>query len=267
MKTIKTAHNYISDYLIEVRSKGRFALTLDELRSKFDVSEKALLQNIYRLKAKNQIAQIRKEFYVIIPPQYLNRGMLPPSLFIDDMMKFLGRDYYVGLFSAAALYGAGHQQPMEFHVITKKPALRNIKNQKLTISFFTKGDWDKDQIIEKKTEAGYINVSTPESTAFDLVYYSKRIGGLNRIISILDDLTEEMKQSFIARTAKTQKTTTIQRLGYLLNVVGKEALSGSLYKAIKKEKLKEIPLSLAHTNRTGDVDERWKIIINTELDF
>ena len=142
MKTNKTAYNYISDYLIEVRSKGRFAITLEELRSKFDVSEKALLQNIYRLKTKNQIAQIRKEFYVIIPPQYSNRGMLPPSLFIDDMMKFLGRNYYVGLYSAAALHGAGHQQPMEFHVIIKKPALRNIKNQKLTLSFFTKGEGD-----------------------------------------------------------------------------------------------------------------------------
>ena len=154
MKTINSAHNYISNYLIEVRSKGRFAITLEELRSKFDVSEKALLQNIYRLKVKNQIAQIRREFYVIIPPQYSNRGMLPPSLFIDDMMKFLDRDYYVGLYSAAALHGAGHQQPMEFHVIAKRPALRNIRNEKLILSFFTKRDWDKDQIIEKKTEAG-----------------------------------------------------------------------------------------------------------------
>ncbi|RLD26287.1 MAG: hypothetical protein DRI75_12015 [Bacteroidetes bacterium] len=267
MKTIKTAYNYISDYLIEVRSKGRFAITLEELRSKFDVSEKALLQNIYRLKTKNQIAQIRKEFYVIIPPQYSNRGMLPPSLFIDDMMKFLGRDYYVGLYSAAALHGAGHQQPMEFHVITKKPALRNIKNQKLTLNFFTKGDWDKKQIIKKKTEAGYINVSTPELTSFDLVQYNKKIGGLNRIIPILEDLTEEMKPSFMARTAKKQKTTSIQRLGYLLNEIGKGALSDSLYKTIEKKKLKEISLSLVHTNRVGDLNERWKIIINTELDF
>lgn len=267
MKTNKTAYNYISDYLIEVRSKGRFAITLEELGSKFDVSEKALLQNIYRLKTKNQIAQIRKEFYVIIPPQYSNRGMLPPSLFIDDMMKFLGRDYYVGLYSAAALHGAGHQQPMKFHVITKKPALRNIKNQKLTLSFFTKGAWDKNQIIKKKTEAGYINVSTPELTAFDLVRYNKKIGGLNRIIPILEDLTEEMKPSFMAKTAKKQKTTSIQRLGYLLNEIGKGALSDSIYKAIEKKKLKKISLSLAHTNRVGDLNERWKIIINTELDF
>jgi predicted transcriptional regulator of viral defense system len=263
----KTAHNYISDYLFEVLSEGRYAITLEELRSKFDVSEKALLQNLYRRKIKNQIAQIRKEFYVVIPPQYSNRGMLPPSLFIDDMMKFLVRDYYVGLYSAAALHGAGHQQPMEFYVITKKPALRNIKNQKLTLSFFTKGCWDKDQIIEKKTEAGYINVSTPELTAFDLVQYNKKIGGLNRIIPILEDLTEEMKPSFIVKTAKKQKITSIQRLGYLLDEIGQVTLSNSLYKTIEKKEFKEIPLSLAHTKRVGGSNKKWKIIINTKLDL
>ncbi len=240
---------------------------MEELRIKFDVSEKALLQNIYRLKIKNKIAQIRKEFYVIIPPQYSNKGMLPPSLFIDDMMKFLNRDYYVGLYSAAALHGAGHQQPMEFHIITKKPALRNIKNKKLTLSFFTKGNWHNNQLIEKKTEAGYMNVSTPELTAFDLVHYNKKIGGLNRIIPILAELTEEMTPSVIRKIAKKQKTTTIQRLGYLLNEIGKGTLSNSLYKTIERKKLREIPLSLAHTKREGEVDEQWKIVINSELDY
>jgi predicted transcriptional regulator of viral defense system len=70
MKDKKTTYNYISKYLIEVLSKGRFTITFEELKNQFDVSDKALLQNLFRLKAKNQIAQIRKEFYAIIPPQY-----------------------------------------------------------------------------------------------------------------------------------------------------------------------------------------------------
>jgi predicted transcriptional regulator of viral defense system len=267
MNENKSPYNYLSDYLVKVQSKGRFAITLEELKSQFDVSEKALLQNIYRLKSKNKIAQIRKEFYAIIPPQYSNSGMVPPSLFIDDMMKFLGKDYYVGLLSAAALHGAGHQQPMEFQVMTKKMPLRSIKNPKITISFFTKGDWDVNQIIEKKTEAGYINASTPELTAFDLVYYHKKIGGLNRIIPILEDLSESIKPSLIARSSKNQKTPTIQRLGYLLGKIGMEGLANSLYKVIEKKKFKQIPLSLSHANRSGNVDKQWKTILNTELDF
>jgi len=182
-------------------------------------------------------------------------------------MQFLNRDYYVGLLSSANLHGAGHQQAMEFHVIARKPALRNIKNKKLGISFFTKENWDKNQIIKKKTEAGYINVSTPELTAFDLVCYNKKIGGLNRIIPILEELTEEMKPRLMERATKSQKTSSIQRLGYLLSRIGNEVLANSLYKTIEKKKLKKIPLSLAHTNRMGKIDEHWNIIINTKLDY
>ncbi|MFO8147328.1 MAG: type IV toxin-antitoxin system AbiEi family antitoxin [Gillisia sp.] len=263
----QTTYNYISDYLTKVQSEGRYTISLEELRGKFNVSEKALLQNIFRLKSKKQLAQVRKEFYVIIPPQYLNRGMIPPTLFIDDMMKHLDKEYYVGLLSAAALHGASHQQPMEFQVITKKPALRKIKTQKLLISFFTKKYWDKEQITEKKSEAGYFNVSTPEMTAFDLVYYNKKVGGLNRIIPILEDLSEEIKPSLLTKTARSQNSSTIQRVGYLLDAMGYETLSNSLFKEIEKKNVKEIPLSLSHNNRDGDVDKRWKLIINTELDF
>ena len=174
MKNIST-YNYVEEYLNRIQAKGRYLITLSEVRNEFEVSEKAILQKIFRLKNKNQLAQVRKEFYVIIPPQYSNRGMVPPTLFINDMMDFLNRKYYVGLFSAAALHGAGHQQPMEFQLMTQKPALRNIKNQKLSISFFTKKEWEQNQIIEKKTEAGYLKVSSPELTDFDMVQYHKRI--------------------------------------------------------------------------------------------
>jgi len=265
--TINITYNYIDGYLTEVLSKGRYSVTFSELKTKFDVSEKAILQNIYRLKRKNQLAQVRKEFYVIISPQYSKRGMIPATLFINDMMEALEREYYVGLYSAAALHGAGHQQPMEFQVMTKKPALRKIKNNKLSIRFFTKSQWEQDQIIEKKTDAGYIQVSTPELTAFDLVNYNKKIGGLNRILPILEDLTESINSTSLGKAAQFEKTTTIQRFGYLLQELGKESLSNSLFKRIGKKVTKEIPLSLAHKNQTGELNKKWNIIINTALDF
>lgn len=264
--TDKPSYNYIDDYLTEIQAKGRYSVTLGELKNRFDASEKAILQNIYRLKQKNQLAQVRKEFYVAIPPQYSNRGMVPPTLFIADMMDFLYRDYYVGLFSAAALHGAGHQQPMEFQVMAKKPPLRNIKNEKLNISFYTKTYWEQDQITDKKTQTGYLKISSPELTAFDLVLYHKKIGGLNRTIPILEDLTETMKPSLLSKTAKTQKAPNIQRLGYLLDELDNELLSNYLLKLLG-ENIKEIPLSLAHKKRTGLVNEKWKVIVNTKLDF
>ena len=263
----KTTYNSVEDFLNRIQSKGRYTLTLAELKSNFDSSEKAILQNIYRLKSKKLLAQVRKEFYVILPPQYSNRGMIPPTLFIEDMMEFLEREYYIGLLSASALHGAGHQQPMQFQVMIKKPPLRSIKNKKLNLHFYVKSKWQNEDLVQKKTETGYIQVSSPALTAFDLVHYNKKIGGLNRIIPILEDLAESIKASELNRTAKNQKIPDLQRLGYLLEQLGNEQLSSTLYKRIAKKTLREISISLAHKNREGALNTKWNVILNTELDL
>lgn len=264
---MEATYNYIENYLSEIQAKGRYAVTLTELKNRFDASEKAIKQNIYRLKSKNQLAQVRKEFYVIVPPQYSNRGMIPSTLFIDDLMQYLNREYYIGLLSASALHGAGHQQPMQFQVMIKKPPLRSIKNKKLNIHFFVKSKWQEADITEKKTETGYIKVSSPALTAFDLVHYNKKIGGLNRIIPILEDLVESINSNDLNKTAMAQKIPDMQRLGYLLEQLGNEKLETVLFKRIARKPLREIPISLAHKNREGALNNKWNVIINTELDF
>lgn len=218
-------NNKWDQFFVELQSKGRYAFNLEELRNKFKSSDKTLLQGLYRYKTKRQIAQIRKGFYVIIPPNYSNQGMLPPYLFIDDLMKSLSKPYYVALLSAAALYGAAHQQPMEYFVIAETPAPRSINNKKLKVSFFSKNSWEQDDIVQKTTDAGYLNVSSPELTALDLVAYVDKIG-MNRTVTILQELAQEMKTTTLHRTAKRYTNTpVIQRLGYLFDkVLGEEKL-------------------------------------------
>ena len=75
-----------------------------------------------------------------------------------------------------------------------------------------------------------------------------------------------MKLSLLSKTAKTQKASNVQRLGYLLDKSGSESLTGSLLR-IPGNNPKETPLSLAHKKRVGPVNQKWKIIENTELDL
>ncbi len=266
MKQAINSNNYLEEYLNKVRSKGRYSFTWTEAKAQFDISDKALNQSIYRLKSKKRVAQIRKGFYAIISPEYSNRGMIPVHLFIDDMMKSLGRRYYVGLISAAALHGAAHQQPMEYFIITEKPAMRDIKNKKLKINFYVKKDWSDNDIIQKKTEAGYINVSSPELTALDLFYYQDSFG-VNKITSILQELAEEMKIAPLVKIAKKYpQTASIQRLGYLLDKeLGNSKLSEPLLKILNDRKYSTILLSI-DKNKEGKVDEKWKIIKNMKVE-
>jgi predicted transcriptional regulator of viral defense system len=257
----------ISDYLYEIQAQGRYAISLHELRERFGPNEKAIAQKLHRLKKENKLAQVRKEFYVIIPPQYSHQGILPTTYYLDDMMKFLKREYYLGLYSAAALHGAGHQQPMQSQIIIQKPALRDIKTQKQHLTFFTKSSWNVEWLEKKKTDAGYVLVSSPELTAIDLVHYHKQIGGLNRLIPVLGELSENIKGSKLTSIAGASSFPTIQRLGYLLEKLSETKLAEGLSDLLSTNDTNAAPLSLSHKSKKGNNNEKWKLILNTELEF
>ena len=257
----------ISDYLYEIQTQGRYAISLHELRERFGPKEKAIAQKLHRLKKENKLAQVRKEFYVIIPPQYSHQGILPTTYYLDDMMKFLKREYYLGLYSAAALHGAGHQQPMQSQIIIQKPALREIKTQKQNLTFFTKSSWNADWLEKKKTDAGYVMISSPELTAIDLVQYHKRIGGLNRIIPVLEELTEKIKLSKLTAIAEASTFPTLQRLGFLLEELSESKLAEGLANILSKNETSTAPLSLSHKRDNRIINEKWKLMMNAELEF
>ena len=259
-------YEHIETYLETIRAKGRYSFSLEELLNEFNISYNTLKQRLYHLKRKNKIAQIRQNFYVIIPPEYTALGTLPPDLFIDSMMGYLNKKYYVGLLSAAALHGAAHQQPTTFFVMSEFPAPRNITNEKLKIRFFSKQNMIEYGIIQKKTPSGRVNVSSPELTAFDLLDNINHFG-INRIATILMELYEVMLPSKLSKTAKlVDNKANIQRLGFILeNIVGEEKLSSALFKIISKTNFTKVVLSPLK-KRTGELNDKWKIIINEQIE-
>jgi predicted transcriptional regulator of viral defense system len=256
--TSQSTYNYLDKYLTDVRAQGRYCFTLSELQKKFDLTYSALKQNLYRLKLKKEVVQIRQGFYVIIQPEYSKQGIIPPYLYMDDLMKSLDKPYYVGLLSAAALYGAAHQQPTGYTVITQSPAPRSI--DKLKIIFFSKQEFLQGGIVLRKTPAGYINVSSPELTALDLFDYIHKFG-INRITTILQELSEEMKPSLLLKIGRQYpNTAAIQRLGYILDtVVSSGKLSEALWKVLNERSFFPVPLSPQKAKK-GETDAKWKII-------
>jgi predicted transcriptional regulator of viral defense system len=259
-------YNYIEEHLSKIRANGGFTFSYSGLSETFSVSEAALNLALQRLKRRKVIAQVKKGFYIILPPEYVQKGMIPANLFIDDLMKSLKKNYYVGLLSAAALHGAAHQQPMEYFVITNAPAVRKIKTLNITVNFFVKKEWPQESIVKKKTDAGYINVSSPELTALDLLFYSDKVS-LNRAFTVLQELYSVLKPSALFKAAKEYpQTAAIQRLGYMLEKIpGAGKLSESLFRALSDRKCYFIPLSPAKAKK-GSTDTHWKIIINTEIE-
>ncbi len=264
-------YNYILNWVEKQQSLGKYVFSLDQIKKDFsNVSEQALYLALTRLSAKGRVLSVYKSFYIIVPPEYASRGLLPPMLFIDSLMNFVNKPYYVGLLSAAALHGAAHQQPQEFFVVTNSKQMTTTKKG-LKINYITKNMIPENLLEKRKTESGYVNVSSPELTAADLIYYNNRIGGINRASSVLNELADVMKPEQITTELVNVLTIpTIQRLGYILDIILEEKdLAGKLYaesQKLKKDFFRQ-PLKSGEVKTGFPADSRWKIIINTDIDI
>ncbi len=99
--------------------------SIDDVRKDFiETSNKVLHTSINRMIKAKRISDVYKGYYVIIPPQYVLKGVVPPSYYIHNMMRYVDKPYYVALLSAAEMYGASHQRAMQTQVMTVPP--RNI---------------------------------------------------------------------------------------------------------------------------------------------
>lgn len=258
---------HLEDYLRSLQAKGSYSFTLKQVSENYPVSEKAMHQALFRLQKQNKIASVRREFYVIVPPEYARWKILPPLRFIDDLMKFLERPYYVSLLSSAALHGVSHQQPQVFQVMITKPPLRTIAKKGLKVEFFVKSEIPKSGIEQKKTEAGYVQVAGPELTALDLTIYNKQIGGLSRLLTILTELAEVIdRDKLLTQAQDVDNVAALQRLGYLLDVrLKEEKLAGALTEILKDKNLQTIPM-MPGTKAAGfPVNKKWKVVENASI--
>lgn len=256
----------IAEYVDELQQKGRYAFTKAEAKRALGESLPVLKVSLWRLAKKQRIALIRKGFYVIVPLEYASSGILPPEWFIDELMKFIRKPYYVGLLSAAAIHGAAHQQPQEFHVVISE-ALRDIKVGSLQIRFFKKASMKSSSSEESKTPTGYMKVSDPAVTAIDLVAYASRVGGLDRVLTVLQELSENITPDMLLQAAKRERNIAyLQRLGWLLTKAGQNGLVGKLADWLKAQKPRETPLDPSLSRRGFSRDPKWKVIVNAEVE-
>ncbi|MEO8822749.1 MAG: type IV toxin-antitoxin system AbiEi family antitoxin [Ginsengibacter sp.] len=249
------------------------AFSLNEIKYAFPKDTAISVKfSLNRLAQKQKILSIFKGYYLIIPPQYSSKGILPASMFIDGLMKFLDRKYYVGLLSAAALHGASHQQPQEYFVVTRYPVLRATNKKGLKINYISTMQLPLETLIEKKkTETGYIAISNPLLTAIDLINYEKRIGGLNRASIVINELVETIKPNDVnMELIKYAATSTLQRFGFILEeILNKKELADKIFSLCKKKgtTFNLIPLKSSGKKSSKKINERWKIMINTEIEI
>lgn len=251
---------------------GRYAFSLDYVTQQLSWYTQAGLKSaLKRLVAKGKILSIHKTYYIIITPQYSGKGVLPVTLFLDGLMEYLDKAYYVGLMNAASFHGASHQQPQEYFVITTFPVIRPTNKKGVKINYLSVKEIPEGLIEKRKTEAGYLNISNPALTATDIIQYEKRIGGINRAATILNELMEAIKpEQFNDLLLNHAHVSVLQRLGYLLEFVCHNvSLANALMDAMLNQNLKwyKKPLKTGIKTNFTLADNRWKVILNTDIEI
>ena len=128
----------------------------------------------------------------------------------------------------------------------------------------------EDALIKKNTETGTIRISNSLLTAADLVQNQQHVGGLSRVATILEELTEQIDiDSQFPVLISYVKTVTWQRLGYILeNIIEDKATADKLYEQLRSSSVRMVykPLSTSAEDNPSSRDSRWKININVEIE-
>lgn len=245
-----------------------YSFSWNDLRQQSSKSDTSLKRELSRLVAKKEIINLRKGFYLILPPRYRNIGQLPIELYIEKLFKYLNKSYYLGLYSAARLHGASHQQIQQNYIITSLPSMLDIDKGGILINFYTSASWPERNVLQQKSDAGYFKVSSPALTAADLVHYQTKLGGLSRMGAILEELSEEIKEKDINDLLSWYPhKSTLQRLGYLLEEYQSNSIVVEhIFKHIKKEAFYPVVLSTQGGQKAGAVENRWKVFVNLEIE-
>lgn len=262
-----TLQKWINDRAVH----GYPTFTFEDVRESGIYSSEQIIKNeLIRLCTNKTIANVYRGFYVIVPVHYILRGSVPATYYIDQLMAYLRKPYYVCMLSAAELLGAAHQRPQHFSVMTTLPRRQNVSTRNITINWFYRDSLPEDALIIKNTETGTIRISNPLLTAADLVQNQQHVGGLSRVATILEELTEQIDiNRQFQPLVPFIKTVTWQRLGYLLeNILEDNTTANLLYEQLRSVSSRMIykPLSTSADDNPSQRDSRWKINVNVQIE-
>jgi predicted transcriptional regulator of viral defense system len=254
------APRLLPDHLL---SKGISTFTTADAQAFLgESSPAAVRRSLSRLRAGGQVFSPAQGFWVVIPPEYRSWGVVPAERFIDEMMRALGRAYYVALLSAASLHGAAHQAPQVFQVMCAPP-LRSRAVARVRLRFFSGRHVSGAPTEARTVPTGAIRVATPELTVVDMVALPGASGGYGNVATVLRELGT-LDGASLAALARPRGRGLTRRVGWLAEHFGDcDDLEPLREAATPGEG--EPTILRAGAGRRGHTDRTWGIRVNTDV--
>jgi predicted transcriptional regulator of viral defense system len=263
---LPTGPRDLADWLL---ARGRHWVTTDEVAALLRIPATHVSATLTRWRERGLLFSPTKGVYVPIPPEYRSWRTVPAAHFVDPLMNHLGHPYYVGLLSAAEALGFAHQRPQVFQVMTTA-RLRDRSFGRVRMSFVTSSRVPERPVVTKNTPTGTMRVSTPETTALDLVESPRKSGGLSNVATVLSEMLEEgaIDVAELATLGQAYPASVVQRTGWLLEFVADQAGADVDLEPLRRvSRARSTPTPLAsHGSRRGPVDEGWNVMVNAAVE-
>lgn len=255
----------IAQYLDDLLAQGIYCFSGVEASQVLGSSPIATRAALRRLRHKGEIAMPFRGFYVIVTPEHRKLGCLPANQFIPSLMVHLDEPYYAGLLTAAEHHGAAHHRPQSFQVVVPRTRT-GITCGGVRVDFIGRKNVADMPTQDFKTPRGYLKVSTPEVTAFDLAGYPHHGGGLDNAATVLSELAENIDAAKLVSIADFSPIAWSQRLGYLLELVGEGELAEGLAEYITRKDAVPVPLSPSQPIKGVRQEPRWRLLPNEKVE-
>ena len=262
----------IKEWVINRERIGKSCFSREDVIAAFpSLSARSINTSLAHFAKVGLIERLHRGFYCVVPPQYALSDGIHPYYYIDDLMSWLGRPYYVSLLSAASLWGASHQKVMTTQVITQLPQLNLSVNRRATIDWLYRKTIPSEFVLARNGENGKLMYSNAELTAVDLIRYVDRAGGFSFVATVLAELKEETDFSNAANGVfRTACIADIQRLGYVYDeVLCDHVQAAAIYDQLRMmtKELDSVTLSPSSREEVLSRSARWKVLVNTDIEI
>jgi hypothetical protein len=252
----------IRTFVEKVQAGGRLFFSADEVPEA--PGSRAVEAGLRRLASKGAVQRLmtRSPAFVIVPPEHRSMGLPPVEWWLDDFMKHLGENYYLGLLSAAAEAGSSHFAVMETQVVVSR-WMRPIECERLRIRFFQRSHIPDDLVSTRQGLWAPLRIGGPALTAVDLAAYSPCSPG--QTLLILADLAASISRRDLRKALEAGGTVpAAQRLGFLLDRAGQGNLASTVRGWLEGRKLPVVPLDPG--GGQAELETDWNIVMNANLD-
>ncbi len=240
---------------------GRVAFPLADLVKETGLSVTAARNQLLRLKNRVTRVSPRHQFFLIVSPEHRAVGAPPVAWWLHDYFQWLGEPYYLALQSAASSLGSNPQALQVTQVMTRI-SRRAVEVGRIRIQFFVKRTVEQTPTQPLANAFAPLQVSTPEATAFDLIRYAARIGGIGRAAETIAPLLPLMRLAELRRVLRIEdEPATAQRLGFVLEKLRATDLAKIVENWLPSN-LIFVPLVPGVRGAAPEI-KRWRILNNT----